>query len=322
MSKLTVTDIQLRLRQLHADLNKGNIFTEVLPAIDELIISRPHRARTAVNLVPVTSHFQHQLDYYLKLAQEKKVLKIDQQFVTELLQVLGTDRGDLREEIMMLLSSLLEDEKIEKDDLKRLFRYLIRPETLYNHILEPRNKAVFGRTLALGMLRRILYGDRSGYFFLTSEDVQLLVDVVGLYAVLERDPRGFVNGSGWAHAFSILPSLGDELCHHNELVRGDKIFLQAVIVESYRLLPNVLSMGENEEMGGFLLSLMGKHELYQRFFKAQLSRWKKDLDHDDPYSNEAWSRIFNYRHLMQSMLLDGRLPQDIVKQIVDSDQQD
>lgn len=321
MSKLTVTDIQMRLRQLHTDLNQGNVFTEILPAIDELILSRPHRTRTAVDLVSVSPHFQHQLDHYLKLAQEKKVNQLDQQFVTDLLSVLGTDRGDLREEIMMLLSSLLEDNQIEKDDLKRLFRYLIRPEIMYNHILEPRNKAVFGRTLALGMLRLILYGDRAGYFFLTSEDVQSLVDALGLYAVLERDPRGFVNGSGWAHAFSVLPSLGDELCHHNELVRGDKIFLQAVIVESYRLLPNVLSMGENEEMGGFLLSLMGQHELYQRFFKAQLSRWKTDLDHDDPASNEAWSRIFNYRHLMQSMLLDGRLPHDIVKQIVDSDQQ-
>lgn len=322
MSKLTVTDIQMRLTKLHADLNKGDIFTEALPAIDELILARPHRPRAAVTPVKVSAHFQHELDHYLKLAKNKKVDGLDEQFMTALLQVLGTDRGDLREEIMMLLSSLLEDEQIEKDDLKRLFHYLVRPEMIYSHILEPRNKAVFGRTLALGMLRLILYGDRAGYFFLTSEDVQSVVDAIGLYAVLERDPRGFVNGSGWAHAFSVLPSLGDELCHHNELVRGDKIFLQAVIVESYRLMPNVLSMGENEEMGAFLLSLMGQHNLYQRFFKAQLSRWKSDLNNDDPASSEAWSRIFNYRHLMQSMLLDGRLPQDIVKQIVDSDQQD
>lgn len=322
MPKLTVADIRMRLKGLHKDLNEGAIFTEILPEIDELILSRPHEPRAAVKLPKVTQHFQHQLDHYLQLAKQKKVKQLDEQFMQGLISVIGTDRGDLREEVMMLLSSLLEDSQISKDDLKQLFHHLIRPDVMYSHILEPRNKAVFGRTLALGMLRLILYGDRAGYFFLTSADVQSLVEKLGLYAVLERDPRGFVNGSGWAHAFSALPSLGDELSHHNELVRADKIFLQAVIVESYRLMPQVLSMGENEEIGAFLLNLMGQHELYQRFFKAQLSRWRADLDHDDPASSEAWSRIFNYRHLMQSMLLDGRLPHDIVKMIVDTDQKE
>lgn len=322
MPKLTVQNINSQLKELHAGLNDGTIFTEVLPAIDELILARPHHARTTVDLPTVSMRFQHQLDHYLKLAKEKQAVNLDDDFKEKLMAVLATDHGDLREEIMMLMSSLLEKNQLAKDDLKKFYHHLTDPKLLFSHILEPKNKAVFVRTLALSLLRLILYGDRAGYFFLTSKDVQSLVEKIGLYAVLERDPRGFVNGSGWVHVFSALPSIGDELCQHNELVRGDKIFLQAVIVESYRLMPHVLSMGENEEVGAFLLSLMGQHQLYQQFFKAQLTRRRADLDSDDPASSESWSRIFNYRHLMQSMLLDGRLPRDIVKQIVGTDQQE
>lgn len=322
MPRITFQDIQSRLQDLHTELVDGKAFTEVLPEIDELILSRPRHARSKVTLPTIDTHFRHQLDRMLKRAQQKQVKDIDDQFLDEFIQALATDRGDLREEMLMLLSSLLENNQIGKPALKKMIHALIKPELLMGHILEPPNKAAFGRTLSLGMLRLILYGDRAGYFFLNSDEVQKVVDQVGLYAILERDPRGFVNGSGWVHAFSALPSLGNELCSHNELVRGDKIFLQAVIVESYRFMPQVLSMGENEEVGSFLLSLMGQHQLYQQFFKAQLKRWRADLDSDEPASRQSWSRIFNYRHLMQSMLLDGRLPQDIVKQIVTDDSTD
>ena len=75
-------------------------------------------------------------------------------------------------------------------------------------------------------------------------------------------------------------------------------------------------MGENEDVANFLLKLFQQHQLYQDFFIEQLKVWRSELNSFNPYSKVQWVQLFNYRHLMQSLIIDGNLPEKVMKAIV------
>lgn len=316
MKKRTVTDIQAALTTLHQRLVSGEVYLDVISEIDNLIDSVQREARTPVKPPVPQPRDQRILTNFVSDVQAGHHPHVDNELINVICQFYGAKMVTFRRMILVTVETALENNLITTDQLKKLFHYFSQPRVLLDHIDQPTNQATFGRSIAINILRLILIADRSGYFFLTQDEVSDFLNVVGLLPLLERDTRGFVNGVGWVHMFTGMANLDNELAEHDELVRGDKIFLMATLVEGYKKIKTSFAMAENEDLANLLIKLFQQHQLYQDFFIQQLKIWRKELNDFNPYSKEQWVRLFNYRRLMQSLIIDGNLPEKVMKAIV------
>ena len=321
MVRRSLAQLTLELHNVQQNLRHGRVFTDILPGIDDMIEHAPRQRRTSVNIPEVHPDF---VDELVAMTNElpHQVPMISDDFIEEFLYACGSDDRIVRHHLLLFLAALLDAEDSDEDVLHQLYVGLSSPSLMTAHITEPHNRAICGRTMSLMCLRMLLYADRNGRFFLSDTDATGLVVKLAMVGLLERDNRGMNDEHGWLHAFSAMPDLADELCQHNELVRGDKVLLLAIMVESYRLLDEPLAMGENDDLAEMILDLMSQHELYQDFFMAQLKNWQADLDAQPPMRERDWHHLFNYRRLMQSLMLDRRLPDEIGRQIWDMNNQE
>lgn len=321
MVKRSLAELTLQLHNVQQNLRHGRVFIDILSEIDDMIEQAPRQRRTPVSVPEVHPAFGEELVTLTnELHHHAPVISDD--FIEEFLYYCATDNQMIRRHLLLFLAALLDCQDSDEDTLRKLYVGLSDPERMTAHITEPRNRAICGRTMSLMGLRMLLYADRNGRFFLSDTDVTGLVVKLAMVGLLERDNRGMINEEGWLHAYSAMPDLADELCSHNELVRGDKVLLLAIMVESYRLLGEPLAMGENDDLAEMILDLIGQHELYQQFFMAQLKNWQADLDKQPPTHESDWHRLFNYRRLMQSLMLDRRLPDEVGRQIWDANNQE
>ncbi|EEU30033.1 hypothetical protein HMPREF0501_01038 [Limosilactobacillus coleohominis 101-4-CHN] len=316
MVKRSITEVQTALVNLHQQLVSGEIYLDAIPKIDSLIENVKHESRTPVEIAEPEHHDQQILTNFVSDVQAGQHPQVDAELINVILKFANAKSVTFRRMILVTVESALENNLISTEQLKTLFHHFSQPDILLAHIDQATNQAAFGRSIAVNILRLILIADRSGYFFLTQDDISSFLNVVGLMAILERDTRGFVEGVGWVHLFTGMANLNNELAEHDELVRGDKIFLMATLVEGYKKIEHSFSMGENEDVANFLLKLFQQHQLYQDFFIEQLKVWRSELNSFNPYSKVLWVQLFNYRHLMQSLIIDGNLPEKVMKAIV------
>nr|WP_232843658.1 DUF2785 domain-containing protein [Secundilactobacillus angelensis] len=185
-----------------------------------------------------------------------------------------------------------------------IVRYLTRDTVLFAHILEPENDAVYQRAFAVLLLSVLLYADRAGYHFLDQQLVNQVVDQLALYMVLESDTRGFIKTNGWAHAFTHVGNLLDELSERERLTRADKLFLMAIMIERYKTLDGPLIFGEPQRLAGYLARLTNKNQLYADYFLKQLKHWRQELVIVQQQESQAgWNRIYNRGRLIESMIV-------------------
>lgn len=316
MVKKDLTQVQTELSNVHQQLMAGEIYLEAINQIDQLIPEVKRSRRTAVTMPENSPRIYQLFADFIDSIQQGRHMPMNDDLVQAMIEYSTTEEMHVRRMILITLQLGLENNLVSTDQLKSLFRYFSQPQVLFAHITEPDNKAAYGRSIAVNVIRLILIADRSGYFFLTQNDLTAFLNQVGVLPILERDSRGFVSNVGWVHLFTGLANLMSELCEHDELVRGDKIFLLATLIEGYKNVETIFSMGEDEDIANFLIKLFGQHQLYQDFFIEQLQIWRTELNQFNPYSKEEWNRLFNYRHLMQSLIIDGNLPAKVMKAIV------
>lgn len=316
MVKKNILQIEAELTSLHEQLMSGEIYLDAIGKVDNLIDEAKRETRTTVEL-PIADHQVFQtLAKFVSDVQGGQHPQVDDQLISTIIEYSTASKATVRRMILVTMETALENNLIATEQLKTLFRYFSQPEVLMAHIDQPTNKAAFGRSIAINILRLILIADRSGYFFLTQDEITTFLNVAGMVPIYEKDTRGFVSEVGWVHMFTGIANLYSELAEHDELVRGDKIFLLATLLEGYKKVDTIFAMGENEDVATFLLKLFQQHPLYQDFFIEQVRIWRQELNQFNPYSKEQWVRLFNFRHLMQSLILDGNLPQKVMQAIV------
>lgn len=81
-------------------------------------------------------------------------------------------------------------------------------------------------------------------------------------------------------------------------------------------------MGEADEGADFLIEMMNQHPVYRRYFMVFLRDWQRDLQQERPQSEQGWHQVFNYRRLMQALLMSADLPEIIARQITNQSNQD
>ncbi|WP_251547257.1 DUF2785 domain-containing protein [Limosilactobacillus caecicola] len=302
-----------QLQTLHQQLTRGEIYLEAFQQVHQLIPFPEYdrQKATPVTINNLDNRQGAQIFDFVTSADTQKHPAFTDELANMIMDGHTSDDFTLRQLLTSCLQVACENNLISDEQLQQLYHYFSQPEVLLDHIDEPTNQAAFGRSEALALLTLTLVADRSGYFYLTREDLNQLVDVVALMAVFEKDTRAYVNGVGWVHLFDRLARLFSELCEHEELVRGDKIFLMTTLVESYRQSEGLLAMGENESIAQFLVKLFNQHEIYQNYFIAEINNWRDQFNDFDLFAKEKWFGLFNYRHLIQSLLLNGDLPKKV-----------
>lgn len=313
MDNLAIEKSALQLGQLHNDVIAGKAFHSIVDRLGAIIDNEASLPRTKVTLPRIPTSFRHELLNLVGDGGQQGLVPVDNRFIKHLLDALQSTNRELRERAAFTaLNGLLGQRLLTDEQLQMVIDHVTDNQILYDHILEPANRAVFGRSTALAGMAMLLYGDRHDYLRLTKDEVYQIMNKSLLVTALERDTRGFVKKAGWAHTFVQIANIDNELIQRDDLLRGDKLFLMATLLERYRRVYTPLIMGETESIVTFTVNLLNLHPIYQRFLLYELEQWQNALTaHLD--SERDWTRVFNYRRLMQALAMDSSLPENVRK---------
>lgn len=311
------------IKALHRQAKEGKTFKDLAPRLASFQRGLQRHRRTIVSLPAITETGQAILEQLVSNLKNDQLTELsDTQLELLLTQLANEDPAVRFGEATLLFNGALANDLLTKDQLRHAINTLKKWEILFDHIEEPINKGAVRRVSAVTGLASLLYADRAGYFFVTKADLSDLIDRVALGMLWEHDNRGYVNRLGWIQLFGEYTVLVGELCRRRELVRGEKVFLMATYLVAYRQLKAPLIMGEADEGADFLIEMMNQHPVYRRYFMVFLRDWQRDLQQERPQSEQGWHQVFNYRRLMQALLMSADLPEIIARQITNQSNQD
>ncbi|WP_165815262.1 DUF2785 domain-containing protein [Levilactobacillus bambusae] len=300
-----INDLQSQVANLKDQLERGEVFQSLGSRIKTILEGISYHSATPVKM-PSRSDGVIELSESLEDQMQAETLTgISDEAILKLMQHLGSPNPDVRDSrIYFFFNDALQMHLLDSEQLRLMVNYLLDPRVIYSHVLEEENDAVFKRSYDVLLLSVLTYADRSGYDFLDDETVDRIVIETITYALAEKDTRGFVGNRGWAHTFSHIPNLMDDLSKRPELPRADKLLMMAAFIERYKTLTTPLIFGESERIAGYLANLANKNSLYEDYLLVALKEWRLELtDRNKPTTEGAWNQIFNRSRLMSAMML-------------------
>ncbi|WP_057768739.1 DUF2785 domain-containing protein [Lactobacillus selangorensis] len=276
---------------------------QVTYAADKTPVVLPRDTQTALARVK-------QIDDELKQSDEPQISNDDLQF---LLAHLGVTNARLRDRgVYFLFNDLIRLTAFTPEQEEWLVMQLISPAYMFDHILEPHNNAVFKRSFAVMLLAGLLYADRHYYHVLSSAEINAVILAMATYMLLEQDGRGYIDHKGWAHSYTHIGNVLDELFQSTVLNRANKLFLLAAFYTGYRQMNDPLIYGEPQRLAMAVANLTNLNTLYTDYLLLILQDWQKEIAQLQPEQNIAfWNRWYNRDRLLQSMLVRGDQPQKI-----------
>ncbi|WP_225441600.1 DUF2785 domain-containing protein [Lactiplantibacillus pentosus] len=244
---------------------------------------------------------------------------INDEQIRQLMAHIGSRNPRVRDQgVYYLLNEALQQQVLTTQQLGDIFDQLIQDDVLFAHIDEPQNDAVYQRSFAVLLLSVLLYADHAGLTFMTPARLELIVTQMTAYILLEQDTRGFVGTTGWAHAYTHIGNILDELADESQLARADKLLLLAALMSRYQTLTTPLIFGEPERLSSYLTLISNKDELYCEYLLMALKRWHQRLmAHRHPNSEAEWTQIFNRNRLLEALALHDDLPTAVVDYLDD-----
>lgn len=309
----TINDIRLGLTEFRDDVHRGQLFQRLGIELGQFVADIKLAPATPVELPDDNAGIRDLLAELNESMQAGELEDItDEQLVT-LLEHLASPDLQIRDRgIFFFFNDALQRKIFTSEQLRLAFNYLIQDRILFNHILENENDGVYGRSFAVMILSLLLYADRIGYKFLDPVMVERLVSQMTVYVAAEQDTRGWIGTHGWAHAFTHIGNILDELNENDLLPRSDKIFFMSLLFARYKHLQTPLVAGETERVASYFIDLMDKNELYGNYFLIELKELRREtVMAPAPLDEGAWNKIFNRNRLTQAFLLRDDLPEEI-----------
>lgn len=300
-----IDELRAQLVTLREEVNAGKRYQSLGQRFEQLLDSVPTEPATAVNLPDDDDGIRALLLQLNGQIQDETLQNVQDADVMKLVQHIGSTDARIRDKgVYFLFNDLIQQRLLSNSQMLMLVRYLLGDTVLFAHILEPENDAVYRRSFAVLLLSVLLYADRAGYHFLTDELVNQVVDQLALYILLETDTRGFIGQNGWAHTYTHIGNLLDELSERDRLTRADKLFLMALLIERYKKLNGALIFGEPQRLAGYLARITNKNQLYADYLLTQLKRWRQQLVViQSEESQSGWNRIYNRGRLIEAMII-------------------
>ncbi|AMV68990.1 Hypothetical protein ADU73_0582 [Pediococcus damnosus] len=316
-----VESVRTQLQQLRAKLQNGEIYQSLIPEVDNVIKAIKPTAPTKVVLPDDQDGIKDLIENLREQLSAHKLDEISDADLTQLFQHIGSTNLFIRDKgVYFLFSDIIQQQITSKDQLKLIFKHLIQDESLFPHITEPQNDAVFQRSFSVMFLSTLLYVDRAESNFIDDESKNTLVDQMLTYIALETDTRGYAGEKGWAHAYTHIGNVLDELAFDKSLVRADKLLLLAVLITRYKRLATPLIFGEPERLAGYMADLTKQNKLYSDFLLLALKNWRHELVSIQAQENEQmWTSLYNRQRLLQAMVLNPEMPKEITTYLNEED---
>ncbi|KRN25082.1 DUF2785 domain-containing protein [Lacticaseibacillus camelliae] len=311
------------IRSLRRQLHQGKVFRGLPNDLHELIKNVSVDAATAVALPEDDTEALAKIAAIeLRLKAEKKMQVTDSD-LRYLIAHLASTNPEVRDKgVFFLLSDLFQADAFTEKQVTWLFTTLQRKDILFAHITEPQNDAVFLRSFAVMLLSGLVYADLNRYHLLTPRQFENLLVNLCAYIVLERDGRGYVAGKGWAHAYTHIGNLADELSQVPSLMRGDKLLLMAAVLEGWQRSEDSLVFGEDQRVSAYLVNIATKNQFYADALVMCLTAWQTRLRNLKPQENLGfWTRWYNRSRLLEALLMRADLPKvvvDYLQKIIDA----
>lgn len=322
MNQAELKEALTQVTWLREAASQGLLFPTLATELSALQASLPIHSRTPVQLPGVTTAERAHLTSLFAQANRKSWLSNMTTADWELVVAqLGSGDPKIRLDMAVpIFNAAVAGQRQSESRLTYAWGTMASEEGLFAHVDEPKNQACVVRATAVTGLAMMLYADRKGQSYLMDRDVTRLIDQVILGLLWERDHRGYVNHLGWVQIFGEYTLLLNELNHRQYVTRGEKVLLMAAYLTAYRRLRGPLIMGESEEGADYLVRMLVSHPLYRRFFIRFLREWQGELTQLRPKNKGDWDRVFNYRRLMQGMLMHPELPEKVAHQITEQPQ--
>jgi len=309
MDKQKLTTLKADVLTLRQHLRAGDLYQSLPQRIGYLIDQQDRRLATTVVAVPdddISTLIKELRDGF----QAGTVTTITDDHIHKLLAHVGSLQADVRDNgVYYLLNEALQQQLLTEDQLGFIFDTLIQDDHLFDHIDEPANDAIFKRSFSILILSVLVYADHAGFHFMTTARLEQLVQQVCTFLMLEKDTRGYVTDKGWAHAYTHVSNLLDELGEEPRLARADKLMMLATLIESYERLSTPLIFGEPERLSSYLAMITSKDDVYADYVLIAFKKWHQDLVMQAaPDSAAMWTRIFNRNRLLEAMALHDDFP--------------
>ncbi|WP_179395645.1 DUF2785 domain-containing protein [Lacticaseibacillus absianus] len=321
-----MTEESQRVRQqmqgLRDGLLAGKVFTKLPTAIAGVMAGVARQNPTPVVLpsddIRALARIQ---TISLRIKNDKEPAVSDEELAF-LVDHLASRNPAVRDKgVFFLMSDLFQADAFTAAQVRWLFDWFQSEDVLFAHILEPENDGVFQRSFAVMLLSGLVYADLNRYHLLAQADYQQLLVTLATYVVLEQDGRGYVQGAGWAHAYTHIANLADELTQVPVLTRGEKVFLMATIFEGWQRNSDALVFGEDQRVASYLVNLAAKHQFFAESQVMCLTAWQNRLKDMRPQETLAfWNRWYNRSRLLEALLMRADLPKvvvDYLQKIID-----
>lgn len=304
---------------IHEQLAAGRLYYQAGEKMAQLATGLKVKKKTKFAAPEANALFAVEAQLWMAAAPEKVPDALPQGFVEAIPEVSRDPHLGVRHQLVSFINWAVDQRLLTNDQLQWLVIQLSQPKYFYSHLQEKQSSGVFGRSLALVILRYLFYAARQQSRPIDLNTTRRLMNRLVVAMLAEKDPRGFVDRTGWVQVFAGYAGLATELCADERLNRGDKLFLLAGFLVGYQHMAGALTMGEPDEGAIFIAQLVKTHPVYGQYFINDLKRWRAQMQKLNANQAATWHRVFNYRHLLQALLMDGDLPEKVASAIMDQE---
>lgn len=308
-----IETLQQHLQALRQQLHAGTVYQSLGDRVGRLIDGVHRQRRTPVLLPDDRDGIYDLLKSVSQGLEGAQSVHLTLAELDQLLNHLRSTNPKVRYlGVHFTLYDALEDGVFSTAQIQWLVTQLLREDRLFDHILEPNNQGVFGRSATVSFLATLIHYNNDHPNLLQLDYADIVVKVA-TYICLETDTRGFINQHGWAHAFTSITELLTTLGDGVQLTRADKLFLMVTLLERFKRLTTPLIYGETERMGGYLVMLTNRHPIYESNCLTALKQWRQQvaLHRRATETAAGWNQFYNRRRLLDAM----RLQRDLSPQI-------
>lgn len=312
-----IADVRRRLTQRYKDFNQGLNFETLPDQLTDLYQSISY-AQRRTKVVPLTQGDQADVAALLKkVGQGVNQAKADLELSDDELMLLLHNSGILNENlrdrgIFFTISGLMNRGALKPEQIWPALQFLTQDDVLFAHIMEPENNAIFGRSMAVLLSSVFLVADRSYGDVLTPEQYWQVISQLALYALLERDVRGFVPDYGWAHAYTHIGNVLAEVAE-SRLTRGQKLFFLTCVMVGYQQANQPFAFGEDQRMATATLALATKEKFYTDYLLRLFKVWPQRTP-ANPQANgyDFWTKWYNRNHYFINLMVMPDIPEELV----------
>lgn len=183
----------------------------------------------------------------------------------------------LRDELILTgLYHMIYEKKLSMACMKQIFCLLISDTHLFYNIGNTSDDSVLKRTFSMLIIGVLIdYHHLNGKELLSNEDIENVIEKMIVYLKKEKDLRGYVEASGWAHALAHAGDTIAELSVYEHLSVQQALQLLEGIRDAYCVTTCVLINEEAERLTTAIVKYYEKfscHEAVLRDWVLSFSR--------------------------------------------------